>query len=105
MATLMKFKDKKITHKMYLPLATLMILILTAITTSLQFFYPEIINMLSRNPNALLAGEWWRPISPIFINPEGWNQIVFNFSALIFLGVIVEKFYGSFRWLIFYFAA
>ncbi len=105
MATLMKFKDKKITHKMYLPLATLMILILTAITTSLQFFYPEIINMLSRNPNALLAGEWWRLISPIFINPEGWNQIIFNFSALVFLGVIVEKFYGSFRWLIFYFAA
>jgi rhomboid protease GluP len=101
----MKFKDKKITHKMYLPLATLTILILTAIVTSLQFFYPEIINMLSRNPNALLAGEWWRLISPVFINPEGLNQIIFNFSALIFLGVIVEKFYGSFRWLIFYFAA
>ena len=31
--------------------------------------------------------------------------MLFNFSALIFLGVTVEKFYGSIRWLIFYFAA
>ncbi len=101
----MKFKDKKSTINQHLPVATLMVLILTAIITSLQFFYPEIVNILSRDPNALLAGQWWRLISPIFINPEGWSQIIFNFSALIVLGVIVEKFYGSFRWLIFYFTA
>ena len=53
----MKFKDKKSTINWHLPFATLTILILTAITTSLQFFYPEIINMLSQDPNALLAGE------------------------------------------------
>lgn len=101
----MKFKDKQSTNNRHLPVATLTVLILTAIATSLQFFYPEIINMLSRDPNALLAGEWWRLISPIFINPEGWSQIIFNFYILAFLGVIVERFYGSIRWLLFYFSA
>jgi rhomboid protease GluP len=101
----MKFKDKKSIDNRHLPVATLAILILTAIVTSLQFFYPEIINILSRDPNALLAGQWWRLISPIFINPEGWNQIIFNFYLLIFFGILVEKFYGSISWIIFYFAA
>jgi rhomboid protease GluP len=84
--------------------ATLTVLAITGLLTSLQFVFPEILTALRRNPEALHAGEWWRIITPLFVHAEGWPQILFNFTAIAIVGTIVERLYGSRLWLLFYFA-
>jgi len=86
-----------------IPKATVSVLLLTALGTGMGFVSPSIADTLQRTPGALSAGQWWRLITPIFINPEGWRQIAFNFLGIAVVGAIVERILGSRRWLILYF--
>ncbi|MCF6094964.1 rhomboid family intramembrane serine protease [Microaerobacter geothermalis] len=55
------------------------------------------------NP-AIMEGEWWRFITPIFLH-IGFLHIAFNSIALYYLGSAVERIYGRSRFLIMYFIA
>ena len=86
------------------PIATIVIFTITAAATALQFRFPSLVTLLGRTPAALEAHQYWRLITPIFIDPEGWLQIVVNLTGLLVLGVLVEHIAGPGRWLIFYFS-
>ena len=47
----------------------------------------------------VIAGQWWRPFSCVFVH-GGLLHIVFNMSAVVSLGRVVEINIGSFRFLI-----
>ncbi len=85
-----------------IPKAALTVLFITGIMTGLQFFFPILIVALERTPGMLASGQWWRLITPILINPEGWLQITFNFLGIAIIGTIVERLFGSRRWLVLY---
>ncbi len=87
-----------------LPVTTVTVFAITAAATTLQYFFP-LLPLFERQPGALAAHEYWRLITPIFLHREGWRQIVFDFSALAIIGVIVERIFGGRRWLVLYFAA
>lgn len=70
------------------------LLSLTAIVTGLQFVFSEMIPALDRNLDALLSGEIWRLITPLFIQPMGIWQCVFNGVFFISFVPIVEHLYG-----------
>lgn len=53
---------------------------------------------------AILEGDWWRFITPMFLH-IGFLHLVMNTLALYYLGMSVERIYGSWRFLIIYFAA
>jgi membrane associated rhomboid family serine protease len=89
----------------HLPMATICVLSITAIITGLQFVSPAIVSALQRNPAALAAGEWWRLITPLFVHPDGWSQIVVDFAGIAIVGPVVERRFGSPRWLALYFGA
>lgn len=55
------------------------------------------------NP-AIMEGEWWRLISSMFLH-IGILHLAMNMLALYYLGVAVERIYGSSRFLIIYFLA
>lgn len=55
------------------------------------------------NP-AIVDGQWWRSISAMFLH-IGAFHLFMNMLALYYLGSIVEKMYGSGRFLIIYFLA
>ena len=78
------------------------ILSLTVIVTSLQFVFPEIITALDRNRHALLSGEVWRLITPLFIQPMGIWQCVFNGLFFISFVPIAEHLYGRSVMLIYF---
>jgi len=40
-------------------------------------------------------------ITPLFVHPEGWRQIAFNFTAI----VLVERQFGTWRWIVLYFVS
>jgi membrane associated rhomboid family serine protease len=54
---------------------------------------------------ALAAGEWWRLITPLLVHSDGWQQIIVDFAGIAIVGPVVERLFGSYRWLILYFVA
>ena len=71
-----KFKGKEINYsRLWISIS---IFSLTVVVTSLSFIFPELIKVLDRNVDALLSGEVWRLITPLFIQPMGLWQCIFN---------------------------
>lgn len=87
------------------PIATIIVLVATGVLTALQFSFPEIVALLERTPVGIRQNQWWRLITPLFVHPGGWRQIAFNFSSILVVGVLVERIFGSWRWLILYFVS
>jgi rhomboid protease GluP len=55
------------------------------------------------NP-AMINGEWWRIITSMFLH-IGAIHLFMNMLALYYLGIVVERIYGSFRFVVIYFLA
>jgi membrane associated rhomboid family serine protease len=87
-----KFRGRKINYRRLW--ISLSILSITFIVTSLQFVFPEIIEVLDRNRDALLSGDMWRLITPLFIQPMGIWQCVINGLFFISFVPIAEHLYG-----------
>ena len=77
-----------------LPIATILIIGLTTLISGLQFFFPGILSELRRNREALIAGEWWRIVTPLFVQADGWKQCCFNGLGALIVCPLVEKLYG-----------
>lgn len=56
------------------------------------------------NPAIIEDGEWWRIISSMFLH-IGLLHLAMNMIAVYYLGSLVERIYGSIRFLIIYFLA
>jgi membrane associated rhomboid family serine protease len=95
-----KFKGNEI--KFRLLGISIGILSLTVRVTSLQFVFPGIVTALDRNRHALLSGELWRLITPLFIQPMGIWQCVFNGLFFISFVPIAEHLYGRSVMLIYF---
>lgn len=87
-----------------LPYATLWITLVIAITTTLQFYFPAILQLLERNYTRILGGDWWRIITPLFVQDGGVSGSIFNIVSLVLVGSVAERLWGSQRWLIIFFA-
>ncbi len=57
-----------------------------------------------KNNAAILAGQWWRLFTPMFLHGSIFH-IGFNMYALYVLGPGLERFYGSWRFLLLYIVA
>jgi membrane associated rhomboid family serine protease len=95
-----KFKGKEIKfRRLWISVS---ILSLTIAVTSFQFVFPEIITALDRNGDALLSGEVWRLITPLFIQPMGLWQCLFNGLFFISFVPIAEHLYRRSLMLIYF---
>src|SRR5690625_4529052 len=63
-----------------------------------------LINFGAKYNPAMIDGEWWRLISSMFLH-IGFFHLAMNMLALYYLGVAVERIYGSRRFLMIYFLA
>jgi len=88
---LYRFSRKK---KHSLPVGTILIIGVTAVFTGLQFVFPEVLADLRRNRGALLAGEWWRMVTPNFVQWAGAWQAFANGLWAVSVCPLAEKFYG-----------
>jgi hypothetical protein len=87
-----KFKGSEIKFKQLK--ISICILAVTVLVTSLQFVFPEIIIAFERNRHALLAGEVWRLITPLFVQPMGIFQCMFNGLFFVAFVPTAEHLYG-----------
>jgi hypothetical protein len=87
-----KFHGKEISYSALW--ISMSLLAITATVSTLQFIFPEIIPALNRNGDALRAGEYWRLMTPLFIQPAGIWHCVINAVLFCFFIPIAEHFYG-----------
>ncbi len=52
---------------------------------------PALMQALTRNLAQMRAGQWWRIITPVLVQPDGWGQLVFNLLGLAVVGVALEQ--------------
>jgi hypothetical protein len=43
---------------------------------------------LQRTPSALARHQWWRLITPLLVQPDGWRAIVFVFTSILIVGAL-----------------
>ncbi len=94
----------KPTHfKRQLPWATLLLIVAIGIPTTLQFFLPSILMLFRRDTSAFLAGDWWRVLTPHFVQDGGVIGSIFNLLSLLLVGSVAEHLWGRIRWLTIFF--
>jgi rhomboid protease GluP len=88
--------------RLRLPIAAIVLIGVTTLITGLQFFFPDILSAFRRDGEALRTGQWWRLMTPLFVQADGWVQCVVNgITALVFCP-LGEMLYGK-RMLALYF--
>lgn len=69
-----------------------------AVAAVVQYAVPSVVPVLERALGALEAGQWWRVVTPLFVQTLGWYQVVTNLVTLAVVGVVVERLFGRWRW-------
>src|SRR5690625_2764443 len=62
---------------------------------------PNLINMGAKYNPAMIEGEWWRAFTSMFLH-IGFLHLFMNMLALYFLGVLLERIYGTKRFIVIY---
>src|SRR6266536_2885378 len=86
-----------------LPRATLALLPVVGLPTTLQFFFPALLPLLQRNYSRFLQGEWWRLITSLFAQDGGVGGTIFNLVSLLLVGAVAEQFWYSRQILLLFF--
>jgi membrane associated rhomboid family serine protease len=86
-----------------MPTATGVVVSITAIVTGLQWIVRALPELMQRSPAVLTTGERWRLLTPIFISRPYSAELILNLVALLAVGAVAERCWGSRRWLLFYF--
>ena len=87
-----------------LPWISIWLFTVTAAVTALQFRFPSLLAGFRRDLDGLLAGEVWRLVTPLFVQPEGIGQILANGLFMVLFVPLAERIYGV-RLLVIYFTA
>ena len=78
-----------------LPWTTIAVFLVTATITGVAYLHPRIVQALARTQDVSVNHEWWRLLSPVLINPDGWLQVTCNFCVLAIAGTIAERAWGG----------
>ncbi len=86
-----------------LPVSSFAILLVTSAVTALQFIDSGILGRLQRNPGDLADGHYWKLITPLFVQGDGWTVAILNTIAFLLVAPVAERVYGRRRILLMYF--
>ncbi len=85
-----------------LPIVTLAVFAVTEMCNVLQIFFPQVLGALRRDPAALQAGQWWRVVTPLLVQSDGWWAVAYVALGILLAGIVAERIYGHLRWLLLY---
>ena len=73
------------------PRLTVLLILMIAVPSTLQFIFPPLLTTLQRDPVRFLHGEWRRLVTPLFVQDGGIAGAIFNLIRLLFVGTIAEQ--------------
>jgi membrane associated rhomboid family serine protease len=88
-----------------IPWATIL---LAAVTTAISVageLDDQLLSALDRNRDLFLDGQWWRIVTPLFVQDGGWLGTIVNLIALLIAGTLAEVLYSRWVMLAVYFLA
>jgi membrane associated rhomboid family serine protease len=88
-----------------LPTATIAVAAVTLVTSVVGNVDPHVLDLFGRDHSLLLKGEWWRLVTPLFVQDGGWLGTLFNISSLIVVGLCAETLHRHATFLVVYFLA
>ena len=80
------------------PVATVVIAGIVAAVSVVGELVPSVLSTLGRDRDLLLAGEWWRAVTPLVVQDGGWPGLIFNVIALLAVGWVAESLFR--RWFV-----
>ena len=81
--------------RLVFPGVTIAIAAVTLVVSVIGEFDRGILDLLGRDEFGLTQqGEWWRIVTPLFVQDGGWAGLIFNLVALLVLGTLVESIFG-----------
>lgn len=100
----MNLKNEKIPIATYILLAIQIVVFLLETVNGGSENYRTLFNYGAKMNDAVVAGQWWRLITPMFVH-IGITHILFNSFALYYAGTQLENIFGHFKFTFVYFAA
>lgn len=81
-------------QRLKLPWLTFALVAVTFVVGTFAVFDQAVSDALRRDVDRLVAGEWWRIVSPLIGQDGGLAGLFFNVIVLLFAGAAVENFFG-----------
>ena len=86
------------------PIATVALFVAVGIPSLIQFFEPAVLVLLQRDFTRFMLGEWWRLVTPLFVQDGSTAGTFFNLISLLLIGTLAEQFWGSLPVLLIFFS-
>lgn len=87
------------------PWATVVLAAVTTVISVAGELDAEVLSALDRNRELLLDGQWWRIVTPLFVQDGGWLGTIVNLVALLIAGTMAELLYSRWVMLAVYFVS
>ena len=78
---------------------TFVVASITTVVSVVALFDSSVMDLFVRNLPLLESGEWWRAVTPVLVQPDGWGQFAFNLLGTVLVGVAVQRRVGPGTWL------
>ncbi len=76
------------------PRITILLLLVVAIPSALQFRFPAILSLLQRDYAQFAHGDWWRIVTPLLVQDGGVAGTIANLVGLLLIGTLAEQFWN-----------
>jgi membrane associated rhomboid family serine protease len=86
------------------PRVSLLLWLLVAIPSTLQFFFPAMLALFQRDGARFMRGDWWRLVTSLVVQDGGIAGAIANLVALALIGALAEQFWNSKQLLLLFFA-
>ncbi len=86
------------------PVLTAAVFAVTLVTSVTALASPVLMDLFTRDLTRLHAGEWWRIVTPVLVQPSGWGQLVFNMVGIAVIGAALQRRLGWASWSLVYLA-
>jgi hypothetical protein len=88
-----------------LPVGTIVVLLCWAVCTTLYHLGADgLFRAVRRDPHALAAGQVWRVLSPVLVQPDDVLVVILLGVLAAVLGVAAERLFGTTRWAVLFLA-
>lgn len=70
---------------------TVAVVAITLIVSVAAMASPRLMGLFVRDLPKARSGQWWRFVTPVFVQPDGWGQLAFNLLGIAVVGAALER--------------